>query len=236
MSFTIAPSVLTERDVEQVYKTGPAQRRGRTSEKPLLCPFTVAIDTREQAPYSFASIHADSNRSYRPLTIDTQRITLYQGDYSIIGQTHAIAIERKSKQDLFGTLSAGRERFEQELHRLSECVIWSCVIVEAEWSEILSNPPEFSGLHPKTVFRSVLAWEQRFPSVHWKLVPNRRIAEQTTFRMLERWWRDRQKQLQGEEVETDLAAGGVACPTIADPSPGSPVEMAGPEQHKRKKP
>lgn len=189
MGVTIPPLV-SPCDVVGVFRSGAPQRRGKTSSRPLQCPFIIAVDSREQAPYSFHGIHADSNQSYRPLLIETSRVTLAQGDYSILDHSHAISIERKSKQDLFGTLSAGRDRFEAELQRLSEQVIHSTVIVEAEWSEILRDPPEFSKLHPKTVFRSVLAWQQRFPSVHWLMMPGRRLAELATFRVLDRCWRD----------------------------------------------
>lgn len=202
------PSHITPSDVESVFRTGPPPRRGRVSQRPLPCPFTVLVDTREQAPYSFSGLHADSDRSYRPLIVETQRETLYQGDYSLHFGEHShstgIAIERKSKQDLFGTLSAGRDRFEDELQRLSECVIHSFIVVEAERSEIISNPAEFSGLLPKTIFRSVMAWQQRYPSVHWWWCMNRRDAEQVTFRLLERYWRETQKQSdQGTEKEVE---------------------------------
>lgn len=199
MAVTIPKSFLPS-DVSRVFKSGAPARRGRTSSKPLACPFTIAVDTREQSPYSFATLHADSNHSYRPLVVATARQTLHQGDYSILSHTHAIAIERKSKQDLFGTLSAGRDRFEAELQRLSDCVIHSEVVVECELSEILNDPPEFSSLHPKTVIRSIIAWKQRFPSVHWNLLPGREIAEQYTFRVLERYWREFTKKTKGQEA------------------------------------
>lgn len=62
--------------------------------------------------------------------------------------------------------------------------------------ELSAGPPEFSSLNPKTVYRSVLAWQQRYPAVHWWFCVNRRHAEVTTFRVLERFWRDRDEQTQ----------------------------------------
>jgi hypothetical protein len=50
--------------------------------------------------------------------------------------------------------------------------------------------PTRSQLNPKTIFRSVIAWQQRYPSVHWWFCPGRRFAEVTTYRILERFWKD----------------------------------------------
>ena len=55
---------------------------------------------------------------------------------------------------------------------------------------LMQGPPPRSALNPKTVAASVLAWEQRFPRVHWHFSPNRRWAEVTTFKILERFLRD----------------------------------------------
>lgn len=194
MPFTFDKQLIQPADVQRVFRSAPAARRGKASTKPLACPFAVAIDTREQAPYSFAEIQAGSDKSYRPIVVETVRMTLQQGDYSIVGHESHIAIERKSKADLFGTLSAGRDRFQRELQRLANCVQWSAVVVEAEWSDILNNPPEFSGLHPQSITGSVLAWMQRYPMIHWLFLPGRFEAEATCFRILDRFWKEQHRQ------------------------------------------
>lgn len=197
MPFVITqPHLISPRDIQAIYRPSSAPEiRGRISDRPLACPFTIAVDTREQAPFSFSSIRANSDRSYRPLIIDTQRTTLQQGDYSIVGHELQIAIERKSKTDLFGTLSAGRERFENELQRLSQHVNWSAVIVESEMSGILEHPPEFSQLSAKSVVGSVVAFMVRYPSVHWLFMPGRQAAELMCFRLLERYWKELEKEI-----------------------------------------
>lgn len=155
----------------------------------LTVPFTIVIDSREQTPFAFAGLRADARQQYRSLVVPTVVRGLGQGDYSIVGHEDRIACERKSLSDLFGTLGQGRERFERELHRL-QALEWACVVIEAPWRTILSDPPEHSSLNPKTVFRSVVAWQQRFPGVHWWACEDRRMAEVVTFRVLERWWKD----------------------------------------------
>jgi DNA excision repair protein ERCC-4 len=146
----------------------------------------VVIDTREQSPYSFAGLKADASDGGGELIITTRRGTLRSGDYSVRGHERRVAVERKSLADLYGTLGSGRDRFERELQRLAG-YHYAAVVVEAEWSEILTAPPPRSKLNPKTIFRSVLAWQQRYPAVHWWMVAGRAMGEVTTFRILERF-------------------------------------------------
>lgn len=155
----------------------------------LLSPFVVIVDTREQVPFGFENLRTDANLKYRPIAVQTVREALPSGDYSLRGHEHNIAVERKSLADLFSTLSSGRARFERELARLN-LMQYAAVVIEADWETILMRPPERSLLNPKTVFRSILAWQQRFIRVHWWAVPGRRMAEAVTFRILERFWKD----------------------------------------------
>ncbi len=150
-------------------------------------PVAVLIDTREQLSYTFAGFHADKKEGGHPLLVETRRVTLKEGDYSLDGYAGRIAVERKSLADFFNTLGQGRERFEAELARLSR-LQFAAVVVEAEWSTILYEPPQHSQLNPKTVSRSVIAWQQRHPTVHWWMVPDRRHGEAWTFRILKRFW------------------------------------------------
>ncbi len=160
---------------------------------PLVFSPAIIVDTREQAPYTFSSLCGDVKDNERPIRITTVRRGLAQGDYSLDGFEDKVAVERKSKQDCFGTLGQGRLRFERELARLATLTI-AAVVVEAEWSEVLGDPPPFSRLVPRTIFRSALAWMMRFPNVHWLMMPGRRIAEQATFRFLEKFWRESQRK------------------------------------------
>jgi ERCC4-type nuclease len=162
-------------------------------DEPLTCPFTVVIDTREQLGYSFAGLRADRVQKSRPLAISTVRATLTSGDYSIVGHESSIAVERKSLHDAFNTLGQNRGRFERELQRLNE-LQFAAVVVESNWYSMLTDPPAPSKLNPKTVFRSVIAWQQRYTRVHWWFMDNRRLAEVATFRILDRFWRERQRK------------------------------------------
>lgn len=155
----------------------------------VTAPFTVAIDTREQAPFAFRGIHSDARQKRKLLLIPTTRKTLHTGDYSIEGYESEITIERKSLEDLYGTLGQGRDRFERELERIASFQ-HAFVVVEASWMKILESPPPQTRLAPKSVYRSILAWQQRIPHLHWWACHTRRFAEITTFRILERFFRD----------------------------------------------
>lgn len=110
-----------------------------------------------------------------------------------MGGEGLVAVERKSKEDLFSTLGQHRERFEAEHARLS-ALDFGAVVIEASWEEILERPPERSALNPKTIFRTCVAWSIRY-RVPWFCLPGRRAAEVATFRLLERWWHDRQDMM-----------------------------------------
>lgn len=156
-------------------------------EEFAVCPFTVAVDTREQAGWSFRGIRADAKDKNAPLIIRTERATLKTGDYSIVGHEQQIAIERKEKGDAFHCMGADRERFEKQVQRLSE-LPHGYVIIEADWLSIWAGHPN-SKLKPKVVHRTIISWQLRYRSVHWFLCPSRAFAESTAFRILESYHR-----------------------------------------------
>ncbi|OGT57703.1 MAG: hypothetical protein A3E01_02900 [Gammaproteobacteria bacterium RIFCSPHIGHO2_12_FULL_63_22] len=168
-------------------------RKKRDPNEPDICPFRVVTDTREQAPWSFDGIHGDARDRNRPLIIPVVTRTLATGDYSIEGMELLVSVERKSIEDLYGTLGRERERFDREIVRL-DAMRFAAVVIEADWREIINSPPPHTKLPPKSVYRSIIAYSQRFPRVHWFAMDGRRLAEITTFRILERFWKDRQEE------------------------------------------
>ncbi len=169
----------------------PPRKKPSGPAGPLESPYVVVIDTREKAPFLFNGLKTDSKDGYRPLSVRTVTRGLPSGDYSIEGLESQTAVERKSLADLYNTISQGRERFQRELERLN-AMEYAAIVIEASWSQIITDPPKFSKLPPKIVFRSVISWQQRFPRVHWWPTEGRRLAELATLRILERFWRDRQ--------------------------------------------
>jgi ERCC4-type nuclease len=168
-------------------------------DEPFMSPFQIAIDTREQAPFSFSGMRTDSRQKYRPLIVSTIMRTLNSGDYSIVGYESDIAIERKSPPDAWSTFTTDRERFERELSRLQQ-MRFAAVVIECSLEQLEEGPGRTnhsqrqSAVVGKTCIRSIYAWSQRFPRVHWFARSSRREAELTTFHLLERFWLDRQKE------------------------------------------
>lgn len=73
---------------------------------------TILIDTREQTPLEFTGLHI---RGVNSMPTKVQKLD--EGDYSVEGLEDILFIERKSVNDLYGTIFKGRERFERELTR-----------------------------------------------------------------------------------------------------------------------
>jgi DNA excision repair protein ERCC-4 len=157
----------------------------------------ILIDQQEKLPYDFASVHSPV------LPFTTETCHLVTGDYCSPDPQPALhdtsscspgcaVVERKTLSDLYSTLGQHRARFERELHRLSYCG-YAALVIEADWATIaqpnavLDHPTKLS---PKSVIATLLAWSQRY-HVHLFPCPNRNFAEQLTFRLLERWVRDK---------------------------------------------
>lgn len=184
---------------------------GASVDRGLVCPFTVLIDTAEQTPFTFQGLYADAGTvnpgskeaGPRPLIVHTERQALGRfplslGDYSLstgLGRCH---IERKSMQDAHSTFLGWarkgedvgrRERFEQELGRLSE-IEAGLVVVECSLEVLLQQAPQYghrtASQNSKTLFRSILSWQQKY-DVQWMFAGGRRLAEQYAFRWLEKW-------------------------------------------------
>jgi hypothetical protein len=153
-------------------------------------PFTVLVDTREQLPYTFAGLKADAREGGGPLHVRTQLGTLDAGDYSIQGYANMVTVERKSPSDLAGTLTTGRRRFSAELDRLRNYdAAW--IVVEAELSELFKGVSFAPGFRARTVTRSAMFFQVRYPRIHWWCVPGRAVAEAVTYQLLRTWWRER---------------------------------------------
>ena len=156
----------------------------------IVAPFAVTVDSREQAPYAFIGIQSDAKDGNVPLLVQTKTATLKTGDYSIAGLEHLVCIERKSHEDLIGSVSHGRTRFEAEFERMSK-MKYAAVVVEASIGEILHHPPRHSKMLPKAVLRTAFSWSIRY-GVHWWFAPSRSHAEVMCYRLLEQFWKQNQ--------------------------------------------
>jgi len=212
-------------------------------DRGVICPFTVLIDTAEQAPFTFAGIRSDATEGNRPLIVPVQYTSLGRfpdslGDYSIdspfggVGRCH---VERKSMQDAQATIlgfarkgddCSRRERFERELELLSEMEA-GLVVVECSFTELIAKAPQYgvksAAANAKTLYRSVLAYMQDY-SVGWLFADDRRMAEKSVFNWLRRW---HDKQMTARKAEEKAAAKRrkslISTATTATPAPITPV-------------
>jgi hypothetical protein len=190
-------------------------------------PFVVLVDTREQLPYTFPRVLADANEGGQPIRVRTAKCTLAAGDYSIEGYANMVAVERKSAADLAGTLTAGRRRFQAEMDRLREYdAAW--IVVEAELSELFKGVSWAPAFKARTITRSAMFFQLRYPRIHWWAVPGRAIAENVTYQLLRTWWRERIDVPRRESARREAEAWRLAT------TPGT-ATAAGPEPKRRAK-
>lgn len=152
----------------------------------VLLPFCVAVDTREGSPFQFRGMKADAKHGGVPLIVPLESKTLKTCDYSIVGHETKIGVERKSRSDFVMSLIQERDRFRREFERMQE-MERAYVVVEADWNSILSEPIPHSKVNPKSLFRTVISWQDEFPKTHWWFCPGRAMAEHTTLRILQKY-------------------------------------------------
>ena len=95
----------------------------------------ILQDTREQTPLVF-------NHEY---ISEVKKQKLLVGDYMAMftdGYIPPISIERKSLQDLVGSLSKGYKRFKKEIIRAKENNIQLIILIEASMTKVLKGIEE----------------------------------------------------------------------------------------------
>jgi DNA excision repair protein ERCC-4 len=113
----------------------------RSAQRPI-----ILIDTREQWPLRFS-----------PQAVVCRGTVPSGSDYSVLGYESRIGIERKSLQDLVGSLTQGRERFMRSLRRLRERQ-YRLLLVESTF-EALAGGAYRSRATPASMVGSVVAIE-----------------------------------------------------------------------------
>lgn len=169
-----------------------------------VCPFTVLVDSMEQQPFSFEGFRGDATQEKRPMFVPTKyqalgvregRYYIPRGDYSIDGHEGNVHVERKSMRDAHGTFlgykSKRKERFERELEVLAS-IPTGAVVIECSFGRLLRELPDV-GEKPleekrKSLYRQILAWQMDY-RVPWYFCDDRRLAEVTTFQILNRYFK-----------------------------------------------
>lgn len=142
------------------------------TEDQFLKNLVIQIDSREQLPYLF--------NDYKTVVRN-----LFIGDYGLLNCSD-IAIERKSINDLIGSLTKGRERLEKELQRGSQ-IPYFALVVEAGLSD-LANGKYKSRMLPKSAIQSLLSWSVKY-GTHIFFCESRKYAEKVTLSLLMKYGR-----------------------------------------------
>lgn len=176
----------------------------------------ILIDTREQQPYQFTQT-----------SIGTQVDTLPIGDYSLMGFTDRVAVERKSLDDLVGCLMGkSRGRFERELQkgRFLELFV---VVVEASMYDIRSGAYR-SNMKPHAVLQSIIAFQIRY-GTSFMFCGGREDGEYVTFSLLQKYLYEIEKRYQQALGKIGRESQKLERPCIYKSATGSPVP-----KHERK--
>ena len=136
--------------------------------------FTIIIDSREQAPFTFERW---------PVT--TERAGLPTGDYSLSGFDDRAAIERKSLDDLIGCfMGKDRQRFERELSRGRAYDLFA-VVIEADLQDVARGRYK-SQMKPQAALQTITAFYVRY-QVPFLFCGSRSGAEYMTYSLLNKY-------------------------------------------------
>jgi hypothetical protein len=154
----------------QTQKTARAANPGGRipRRRTLPGPVTITVDTRERYPYRFAQQQAE-----------TMRATVPAGDYAIQGPDGRIlaAVERKSLDDLAGSLSDGTLAY--QLQRLAELPL-AAVVIEARYSALY----KLEHVDGSWLADQLARLQARYPEIQLVFADARRYAEGWTYRFL----------------------------------------------------
>ena len=168
----------------------------------ILPTYTVVRDTREQDGYGWTfSAHLPDHRPPKCDGMITD--TLQTGDYSLVGYTDVLAIERKSSfSELWGNYSSKkRPAFEAEMERMST-IKHPYIIIESSFTpDIMElSPPQFiKGVPGKSFVRWLMYLSAKY-GVH--IIPagacGRKIAQMICEEIVrvekDRWVHQEQKK------------------------------------------
>lgn len=161
----------------------------------------IVVDVHERYAYGFTHQQAS-----------TRKAPLRAGDYAITdGDEVVAAVERKSVEDLSGTLLSGKMSYQlADLALLPR----AAVVVEAGYSAIfkLSHAPG------STVAEALAEAQARFPTVPIVFCDNRSLAQEWVYRWLGACRREHELATATAGVEDTFAPGG----PLPEPNPPSP--------------
>lgn len=142
----------------------------------------VIVDSREQLPLDFSR--------WEGVAIEISGLPV--GDYALRGLETKAAIERKSIDDLVGSLSSGRDRFETELMKARGYDLF-VIVVEASMDDVVQHRYR-SRMLPASVLQSLFTYQARY-GVPTLWAGSREGAAYAVKSQLEKYLRERTESL-----------------------------------------
>nr|WP_306270518.1 histone-like nucleoid-structuring protein Lsr2 [Ornithinimicrobium sp. HY1793] len=177
----------------------------------------VALPTARGSGVSQLEIVVDSHERYawkfEHQQATTTRRALRAGDYGVVsGERLMASVERKSLQDLVGTLTSGKMRY-----LLADLAVLpsAAVVVEDRYSAVF----KLDRVRPSVVADSLAECHARFPSVPIIFCETRALAQEWTYRFLA-------AALVHDSETTHATSEASALPSAAAPSPAQVREWA----------
>lgn len=136
----------------------------------------IVVDTREQRPYEFDN---------------SIRNALKCADYSLEGLESVVAIERKSQDDLIGTLLRGKARFHAELSSLRKYK-FAVVVIETTTAELFKGNYK-SAITPEALMGIICSMMLKYHPVHFVFAgerPQARIITEKLLRNFEKYYEE----------------------------------------------
>ena len=155
----------------------------------------IICDTREQSPYQFEP------EKYPDVILESG--TLQTADYSLKGFEAKIGIERKSLDDLAGTLTSGRERFQKECER-GQGLDYFALVIEASMEDVRRHNYR-SRMKPQSLLQSLFAYSIRY-GLHVLWCGNRQGGEYTVYSLLQKYLKETPKQF--ESIQAHITQTG----------------------------
>lgn len=167
--------------------------------------FKIIVDTREQRPWIFTK------------DTPTQIATLKTGDCTFDGGQGLFGIERKSRNDIYGCIGQGRQRFNRELIRARtihaqitpEKLKKKCLDLDLNFEEETRRPPFFAfaviidchesvfirpdkegcQLHPNAIKAAIQAWRRDY-GINFFFGGTRQNSAKYATMILQHWYNE----------------------------------------------
>ncbi len=147
----------------------------------------AAVDTRELLPLD--------------LPLRSQRVTLACSDYSVIGLTSMIAVERKGPSDLIMCVARERDRFEACIKRMQAYEV-RALVLEMSWADIEAGAWR-GRVTPGQVKAALYSWSKHvsvFPAGDRRTAAS--IVSGILFSAARERWRELQSFYDSLKIET----------------------------------